>query len=71
MKSSRSNEYEADEFSYRLGYGNALCEMLDSLGGSTSKGLFASLESSHPDKDARIMHLQELGATYRVVYGTK
>lgn len=71
MKSSRSNEYEADEFSYRLGYGNALCAMLDSLGGLTSKGLFASLESSHPDKDARIMHLQKLGATYRVVYGAE
>ena len=25
MKSSRANEYEADEFSFRLGYGNELC----------------------------------------------
>lgn len=71
MKSSRSNEYEADEFSYRLGYGNELCALLDSLGETTMKGLFANLESSHPDKDARIMHLQELGATYRASYGQK
>lgn len=65
MKSSRSNEYEADEFSFNLGYGNALCAMLDTLGGAKAEGLFAALASSHPASDDRIARLQQLGATYR------
>ncbi len=69
MKASRSNEFEADEFSFNLGYGNELCMLLDSISGSTAKGLFANLASSHPDKDDRIAKLQELGATYRATYG--
>lgn len=69
MKASRANEYEADEFSFNLGYGNELCMLLDSIGGSSAKGLFANLASSHPDKDDRIAKLQELGATYRATYG--
>lgn len=69
MKSSRSNEFEADEFSFNLGYGNELCGLLDSFTGSGAKGLFANLASSHPDSDDRIAHLQELGATYRASYG--
>lgn len=68
MKSSRGNEYEADEFSFNLGYGNELCILLDSISGSGAKGLFANLASSHPDKDDRIAKLQELGATYRATY---
>lgn len=69
MKSSRENEYEADEFSFNLGYGNELCIFLDSITGSKAKGLFANLVSSHPDKDDRIAKLQELGVTYRTSYG--
>lgn len=69
MKSTRDNEYEADEFSFNLGFGDELCEFLDSIGGSDAKGLFATLASSHPDKDDRIAKLQTLGATYRVTYG--
>ena len=65
MKSSRANEYEADEFSFRLGYGNELCVLLNSFSGTNANGLFANLVSSHPDKDDRIARLQELGATYR------
>ena len=65
MKSSRANEYEADEFSFRLGYGNELCALLDSFSGTNANGLFANLVSSHPDKDDRIARLKELGATYR------
>lgn len=65
MKSSRANEYEADEFSFRLGYRNELCALLDSFSGTNANGLFANLVSSHPDKDDRIARLQELGATYR------
>lgn len=69
MKSSRSNEYEADEFSYWLGYGNELCQLLDSIGGSSQVGLFANLASSHPSKTDRITRLQALGATYRIGTG--
>lgn len=71
MKSSRANEYGADEFSFNLGYGEQLCVLLDSISGSGAKGLFATLASSHPDKDDRIAKLQELGCTYRATYGAK
>lgn len=71
MKSSRANEYGADEFSFNLGYGEQLCIMLDSISEAGAKGLFATLASSHPDKDDRIAKLQELGCTYRATYGTK
>ena len=67
MKSSRSNEYEADEFSYRLGYGDGLCDLLESFGLSRTKGLFATLASSHPenaDRIARIRNLQANANTY-------
>lgn len=69
MKSSRSNEYEADEFAFNLGYGNELCSLLDNIDSSGAKGLFATLASSHPDRDDRIARLQELGATYRAKCG--
>ena len=63
MKSSRDKEYEADEFSFNLGYGDALCELLNSIGGTKSKGLFANLSSSHPDNKKRIARLQSLKAS--------
>ncbi len=62
MKSSRSNEFEADEFSFRCGYGEDLCRLLNAIGGSGGKGLFATLASSHPDKHQRISRLQKLAA---------
>lgn len=68
MKSSRENEYEADAFSFNLGYGNELCALLDFIGNSGAKGLFANLASSHPNKDARIAKLQGMGVTYRKEY---
>ncbi len=63
-KSSRGNEYEADEFSFRLGYGRALCELLDSFPASRDKGLFANLMATHPDKNDRIARLRQLGVNY-------
>lgn len=68
MKSSRENEYLADKFAYNLGYGNALCELLDTFTSHSEVGVFASLAASHPDKDDRIAALQKLGATYRANY---
>ncbi len=71
MKSSRENEYEADAFSFNLGYGNELCVMLDSVGSGHAQGLFANLASSHPDKNERIARLQAMGATYRATFRGK
>ena len=51
MHSSRSAEYEADEFAFHLGFGDALCALLDRIGGERETGLFARLASSHPDKN--------------------
>ncbi len=69
--SSRSKEYDADEFSFNCGYGNALCEFLASFGngGGQMEGLFAALAKSHPDSGSRIAKLQALGATYYENYG--
>ena len=71
LKSSRSNEYLADEFSFDLGYGDSLCEFLDSFDEEAPKGAFAVLSRTHPHKDDRIARLQELGAAYRASYGKK
>lgn len=66
MKSSRSNEFLADEFSFKLGYGNQLCNALDTItDGHGAEGLFATLVSSHPDTDQRVGRLQELEDKYR------
>ena len=70
MKTSRAEEFKADEFAFRCGYGNSLCALLDWLQAGSQKetGLFATLMSSHPDSDLRIGALQELGATYRASF---
>ncbi len=66
MKTSRNNEFEADEFSFELGYGVGLCSGLDAITGgeAPAKGVFASLAASHPDTDDRIARLQSLGCNY-------
>ena len=71
--SSRNKEYDADEFSFNCGYGDALCALLASFGNSGSgntEGLFAALANSHPDSGSRIARLQALGATYYETYGS-
>ena len=60
MKTSRSNEYQADEFAYDLGYGAGLCRFLGGLRSGKPKGLFASLASSHPDNSDRIARIEAL-----------
>lgn len=62
MKTSRNNEYEADEFSARLGYSEGLIELLNFIGGEKPKGLFASLASSHPAGADRIAHIRKVQA---------
>ncbi len=70
MKSNRDNEFQADAFSYQLGYGDDLCALIETFEGSDTKGVFAVLSNSHPDKNDRIARLQQLGASYRAVYGS-
>lgn len=61
MKTSRGNEYQADEFSYHLGYGEGLISMLGNLGGGGKpSGLFATLAASHPATEDRINRLRHL-----------
>ncbi len=62
MKTSRSNEYQADEFAYNLGYGNGLLSFFSGFSSEKPKGLFASLASSHPDNSDRIARLKALDA---------
>lgn len=64
LHSSRKNENLADKYSFDLGYGEYLCYFLDRLPSSSEKGLWATLNASHPSKDARIGYLQELGCSY-------
>ena len=65
LQAARKNEKLADEYSYDLGYGECLCGFLDGLGPSHGKGLWATLNSTHPDNDSRIAYLQSLGCKYR------
>ena len=59
MKTSRSNEFEADAFATKLGFGQGLISTLSSLPDYRPKGLFASLASSHPNTSVRIEKIRE------------
>lgn len=54
MKTSRNNEFQADDFSRSLGYGAFLVSFLQRIGSGKPKGIFATLASSHPDNMKRI-----------------
>lgn len=62
MKTSRENEYIADRFSTRMGYGSYLCGFLEKSGDIDAKphGLFANLSKSHPDSEDRIERMIDL-----------
>ncbi|MDQ0337394.1 heat shock protein HtpX [Caldalkalibacillus uzonensis] len=65
MHSNRQNEYFADDFARRCGYGEHLISVLDSLSQhdqSSGKGLWANLAASHPDADQRIARLEKVVA---------
>lgn len=65
MWSARNNEFIADEFAYKIGFGIQLAWALDTMTDCAPRGNFLrTLYSSHPEKDERIAHLQELGASY-------
>ncbi|KGX86674.1 zinc metalloprotease HtpX [Pontibacillus marinus] len=62
LKTIKKNEYEADQFAYKCGYGMLLIQVLDQMNelefNKSSKGLWATLSSNHPDADQRIGSLQ-------------
>jgi len=61
---SRANEYKADEYAYKLGYGEGLISALyklSDMNGNDSGGLFSWLSDSHPHLYARIERLESLG----------
>lgn len=64
MKSHRENEYLADEFAFNLGYGEALCRLLDMISIPGKKSFFSCLKSAHPKTEKRIARLRELGVKY-------
>ncbi len=73
LHSSRKNEFEADEYSCLLGYGQKLCEVLDKLDDKTyskNNTLWATLNSTHPDTDDRIANMQKFGVEYSKLKGS-
>lgn len=65
MWSMRQNEFIADEYAYKLGFGNELARVLDNeLCSNPENGLLKALYSTHPPTDDRIAHLQDLGSVY-------
>lgn len=65
MWSMRQNEYVADEYAYKLGYGTTLASVLDRhMCSAPENGLLKALYATHPHSDDRIARLQELGAEY-------
>lgn len=63
-KSTREDEFRADQFAYTLGYGKALCEFLDKEAGHNPPGILAALKATHPDKSDRISNVQNLIKKY-------
>ena len=69
MWSMRQNEFIADEYAYKLGFGNELARVLDNeLCSNPENGLLKALYSTHPPTDDRIAHLQDLGSVYSRYY---
>jgi len=65
MWSMRQNEYIADDYARKLGYGETLARVLDNqLCSSPENGLLKALYSTHPRSDDRIAKLQENGVNY-------
>ena len=65
MWSMRQNEFVADEYAYKLGYGAILASVLDRhMCSVPGNGLLKALYSTHPHSDERVARLQDLGANY-------
>lgn len=65
MWSMRQNEFIADEYAMKLGFGYELATVIDKhMCGIPRKGLFNALYNTHPYHDDRIAALQKLGVNY-------
>ncbi len=65
MWSMRQNEFVADEYAHKLGYGAILASVLDRhMCSAPENGLLKALYSTHPHSDDRVARLQNLGANY-------
>lgn len=61
----QQNEYVADEYAFKLGYGTILASVLDKhMCTAPENGLLKALYATHPHSDDRIARLQELGMEY-------
>ncbi len=63
-KASRNQEFEADIFAAKLGYGIPLCELFDTWGNDTPKDLFEGMFRDHPSSPERIENLQNFGVPF-------
>ncbi|MCD8361496.1 MAG: M48 family metalloprotease [Lachnospiraceae bacterium] len=65
MWSMRQNEYLADEFAYKIGFGLELATALDKhISDVPNDGFFRALYDTHPCNDDRVAALQNLGVPY-------
>ena len=63
--SKRKNEFAADKYASKIGFGNELAYALDSIGVVYPREqMLKALYSTHPDVHERIGRLQEMGASY-------
>jgi len=65
MWSMRQNEFIADEYAQRIGFGMELAKVLDQhLCDVPHEGFFKALYNTHPYNDDRVAALQNLGVPY-------
>lgn len=65
MWSMRQNEYLADEFAYKIGFGLELSTVLDQhISDVPHDGFLSALYATHPCNDDRVAALQNLGVPY-------
>lgn len=65
MWSMRQNEYLADEFAYKIGFGLELATVLDQhISDVPHDGFLSALYDTHPCNDDRVAALQNLGVPY-------
>lgn len=65
MWSMRQNEYLADEYAYKIGFGLELAQVLDQhICDVPHDGFFKALYDTHPSNDDRVAALQNLGVHY-------
>lgn len=65
MWSMRQNEFIADEYANRIGFGLELAQVIDQhLCDVPRKGFFNALYNTHPYNDDRVAALQNLGVPY-------